>query len=241
VGFAGGSGITPMLSLIKTTLATEPGSAFTLVYGNRRSDSVMFLEELQGLKNRHMARLNLIHVLSDESQEIALLSGLLDTARCAALLAALIPPASIDAAFICGPAPMMDAAEQALLDAGVGRERIQIERFGTPAGPTAPVVTMADDGAPRADVVLIADGKERRLRVPFAGQAILDAGLQAGADLPYACKGGVCCTCRARVLEGEVRMDKNFTLEADEMRRGFVLTCQAHPVSERVVISYDER
>ncbi len=240
VGFAGGSGITPMLSLIKTTLATEPDSEFTLIYGNRSVASIMFVEDLEELKNRYMDRLRLYHVLSDEGQEVQLFSGLLDEARCAEIVGSLVPVDSIDEAFICGPEPMMDAAERALLGAGLKPANIHIERFGTPSASGAPVREVADD-APRADVVLIVDGKERRLRVPFDGPAILDAGLMAGANLPYACKGGVCCTCRARVLEGEVRMDKNFTLEDHEMQRGFVLTCQSHPVSERVVISYDER
>jgi len=240
VGFAGGSGITPMLSLIRTILATEPGSEFTLVYGNRTVASIMFVEALEELKNRHMNRLRLVHVLSDEGQEIELFSGLLDDERCADLLRTLVPAAGIDEAFVCGPAPMMDAVERSLLAAGVARANIHIERFGTPALPAAPVAPVTDD-APRADVVLIVDGKERRLRVPMHGTAILDAGLRAGVNLPFACKGGVCCTCRARVLEGEVRMERNFSLEDQEVARGFVLTCQAHPVSPRVVISYDER
>jgi len=240
VGFAGGSGITPMLSLIKTTLAVEPGSEFTLVYGNRSVASIMFVEELEELKNRYMDRLRLYHVLSEEGQEVQLFSGMLDEGKLREILDTLVPAETIDEAFVCGPEPMMAAAEQALAQAGVARERIHVERFGTPAGPAAAPVPVAED-TPRAEVVLIVDGKERRLRVPFEGQAILDAGLAVGANLPYACKGGVCCTCRARVLEGEVRMDKNYTLEAWEMERGFVLTCQSHPVSERVVISYDER
>lgn len=240
VGFAGGSGITPMLSLIKTTLAVEPGSEFTLVYGNRTVASIMFVEELEELKNRYMDRLRLYHVLSEEGQEVQLFSGMLDEGKLREILETLVPADTIDEAFVCGPEPMMAAAEQALAQAGVAKERIHVERFGTPAGPAAAPVQVAE-GAPRAEVVLIVDGKERRLRVPFEGQAILDAGLAAGANLPYACKGGVCCTCRARVLEGKVRMDKNYTLEAWEMERGFVLTCQSHPVSERVVISYDER
>lgn len=239
VGFAGGSGITPMLSLIKTILSTEPHSTYTLVYGNRTVASIMFLETLEELKNTYMERLRLVHVLSDEPQEMELLSGLLDRERCDALLASLFAGTSIDQAFVCGPAPMMDAAEAALLAAGVARERIHVERFGTPAPSGAPKV-VADD-APAAKVVVIVDGKERHLRVPFEGQAILDAGLAAGAGLPYACKGGVCCTCRAKVLEGEVRMDRNYTLEPAEIAAGFVLTCQAHPVSERVVVSFDER
>ena len=239
VGFAGGSGITPMLSLIKTTLATEPGSEFTLVYGNRSVSSIMFIETLEELKNRYLDRLRLYHVLSDEPTEVELLSGLLDQAKCRELLATVLSPSEIDEAFICGPEPMMNAAEAALLEAGVAREKVHIERFGTPTPLIAPA--KADDSAPAAQVTIIVDGKERRLRVAYQGQAILDAGLAAGANLPYACKGGVCCTCRAKVLEGEVRMDKNYTLEPHEIAQGFVLTCQAHPVSERVVVSYDER
>jgi ring-1,2-phenylacetyl-CoA epoxidase subunit PaaE len=242
VGFAGGSGITPMVSLIKTVLAAEPRSTFTLVYGNRTVGSIMFLETLEELKNAHMDRLRLVHVLSDEPQEVDLLSGLLDEGRCGELMRTVLKAEAIDEAFICGPAPMMDAAEAALLEAGVPRERIHIERFGTPAPASAPApaASRLTDG-PAAKVVLVVDGKERHLLVPFAGQAILDAGLAAGANLPYACKGGVCCTCRAKVLEGEVRMDKNYTLEPHEIAQGFVLTCQSHPVSERVVVSYDER
>jgi len=241
-GFAGGSGITPMLSLISTILAREPDSRFSLVYANRSSASIMFVEALEALKNRHMTRLRLIHVLSEETQEIELFSGVLDEARCARLLASLLPAADIDAAFVCGPQPMMDGVERALLGAGVPPARILIERFGLPApAQAAPAVAAAPDDGPRADVRVVIDGKERRLSMPFQGRSILDAGLAAGASLPYACKGGVCCTCRARVLEGEVRMLRNFTLEQDEIARGFVLTCQAEPVSARVVISYDER
>jgi ring-1,2-phenylacetyl-CoA epoxidase subunit PaaE len=239
VGFAGGSGITPMLSLIRTVLAAEPRSAFTLVYGNRTVASIMFLEELEALKNTYIDRLRLVHVLSDEPQEVDLLSGLLDAGRCGELMRTALAGEAIDEAFVCGPAPMMDAAEAALLEAGVPRERIHVERFGTPAPSGAPKAVAP--GAPSAAVTIVVDGKERRLRVPFDGPAILDAGLAAGAPLPYACKGGVCCTCRAKVLEGEVRMDKNYTLEPKEIAAGFVLTCQSHPVSERVVVSYDER
>jgi ring-1,2-phenylacetyl-CoA epoxidase subunit PaaE len=239
VGFAGGSGITPMLSLIETILSTEPRSAFTLVYGNRTVASIMFLERLEELKNQYIDRLRLVHVLSDEPQEVDLLSGLLDAGRCGELMRTVLAGEAIDEAFVCGPAPMMDAAEAALLEAGVPRERIHVERFGTPAPSGAPRVVASD--APAAKVVIVVDGKERHLRVPYEGQAILDAGLAAGANLPYACKGGVCCTCRAKVLEGEVRMDKNYTLEPKEIEAGYVLTCQSHPVSERVVVSYDER
>ena len=153
----------------------------------------------------------------------------------------LVPASTIDEAFICGPAPMMDAAERALKVAGVEETRIHVERFGTPlpqAG--APVVEITGQ-VPAADLEIVLDGKRRKLRLPYDGPSLLDVGLHAGLALPYACKGGVCCTCRAKVLEGEVKMDKNYTLEEQEIRDGFVLTCQCHPVSERVVVSYDER
>jgi ring-1,2-phenylacetyl-CoA epoxidase subunit PaaE len=241
VGFVGGSGITPVLALIKATLAIELRSTFTLIYGNRSVLAIMFAEELEDLKNRYLGRLTLYHVLSDETQEIELFNGLLNQDKCAAFLNTLVPADTIDATFICGPAPMMDAAEAALHQAGVPHEKIHIERFGTPL-PQAGIQAMKiDDSAPAAQLVVIADGKQRTLRIPFAGLSVLDTGLHAGMNLPYACKGGVCCTCRARVLEGEVRMDKNYTLEPHEIAAGFVLTCQSHPVSERIVISYDER
>jgi ring-1,2-phenylacetyl-CoA epoxidase subunit PaaE len=266
VGFAGGSGITPMLSLIRTLLATEPGSRFTLVYGNRTVESIMFLEALQALKNRYIDRLALIHVLSDEPNEIDLLSGLLDAPRCRELLQTLIAPQSIDEAFICGPAPMMDAVESSLREAGVAADRIHIERFGSPgtttqggsgagsanraAAQSATQSATQNTKSPTAShpgeaagstVVIIADGKARQLRIAADGPSVLDAGLAAGANLPYACKAAVCCTCRARVLEGEVRMDRNYTLEPQEIAKGFVLTCQSHPVTDHVVISFDER
>jgi ring-1,2-phenylacetyl-CoA epoxidase subunit PaaE len=244
--FAGGSGITPVLSIIKTALEAEPRSRFSLIYGNRAINAIMFAEELEELKNRYLGRLSLYHVISDEPQEVELFNGLLNAAKCAQFLDTLVPAAAIDEAFICGPAPMMDAAEAALLQAGVAKGKIHVERFGTPlpqAGAIKPKT--ADSNVPSAEVHIILHGKARVLRVPLYGtpngEAVLDAGLRAGLDLPYACKGGVCCTCRARVLEGEVRMEKNYTLEEKEMAQGFVLTCQSHPLTPKVVISYDER
>jgi ring-1,2-phenylacetyl-CoA epoxidase subunit PaaE len=240
VAFAGGSGITPVLSNIKTLLAAEPASRFTLVYGNRAVAAIMFAEELEDLKNRYIGRLSLHHVISDEPQEVELFNGLLDQVRCARFLETLVPADSIDEAFICGPGPMMDGAEAALLAAGVARANIHVERFGTPP-PAAGPRKVAGVAGPATEVHLIQHGKARVLRVPFEGEALLDAGLAAGMDLPFACKGGVCCTCRARVLEGEVRMERNFSLEAHEVARGFVLTCQSHPLTAKVVVSYDER
>jgi ring-1,2-phenylacetyl-CoA epoxidase subunit PaaE len=241
VAFAGGSGITPVLAIIKTTLEAEPTSRFTLVYGNRSVAAIMFAEELEDLKNRFMDRFSLYHVLSDDLQDIALFNGVLDQDKCTALLQSLLSPEHIDEAFICGPAPMMDAAEAALKAAGVPPQQVHVERFGTPLPQAGVPPVEITEATPAADLELIIDGKTRKLRLPYQGVTVLDIGLRAGLALPYACKGGVCCTCRARVLEGEVTMDKNYTLEPHEIEQGFVLTCQCHPVSERVVISYDER
>ena len=246
VAFAAGSGITPVLSLIKTTLGHEPASWFTLVYGNRTVASILFCEELEDLKDRYIGRFTLHHVLSREPQDVPLCNGRIDAEKCRALLRTILPPGDIDEAFICGPGAMLDAVRETLLGAGMGAERIHVERFASPeqsraAHRTRPPVPVAADDAPAAEVVLTADGVTRTLRVPFAGASILDAALRAGADLPFACKGGVCCTCRARVLEGKVVMEKNYSLEPHELARGFVLSCQSHPVSNRVVISYDER
>jgi ring-1,2-phenylacetyl-CoA epoxidase subunit PaaE len=246
VAFAAGSGITPVLAIIKTALAREPKSRFTLVYGNRRVETILFAEELEDLKDLYLDRFTLYHVLSREHQEVDLFNGRIDAAKVAAFLDTLLPAADIDAVFICGPESMIGAVEGALTQAGVTRDKIHVERFVAP-GTRAPVyapqpaAATPSDSTESAEVEILADGIRRTLRVPYAGAAILDAALAAGADLPYACKGGVCCTCRARVLEGEVRMDRNFTLEEAELRAGFVLTCQSHPITPHVVVSYDDR
>lgn len=241
VGFAAGSGITPILSIIASTMEESPDVRFTLVYGNRRMASVMFNEALQDLKDRYTGRLTLIHVLSRQAQEVPLLEGRIDGDKVRALMATLLPPRSMDEVFICGPEGMIEATEAALLQAGVPRERVHSERFTAADAPRASRAA-SDRVAAAKDAVLevVLDGKRHSL--PIArDERILDVALEAGLDLPYSCKSGVCCTCRARVLEGEVRMARNFTLEADEMERGFVLSCQAMALSPRVVVSYDER
>ena len=242
VAFAAGSGITPVLSLVKTTLAREPRSRFTLVYGNRALDSVIFNEALEDLKDRHLARLALYHVFSREPQEVELFNGRLDRAKVAQFLRALIPSATIDEAFVCGPDPMMAEVEAELLAGGVPRERIHIERFGVPAprqGARQAQKKVSSSHA--AQVTVIVDGKRYRFELAPDGPSVLDAALKAGADLPYACKSGVCCTCRARVLEGEVRLDANYTLEEEEIARGFRLGCQSHPVTPTLTFDYDQR
>lgn len=242
VGFAAGSGITPILSLIASTLDNDPEARFTLVYGNQRTDSILFNERLQDLKDRYPTRLSLIHLLSRQSQDVPLFNGRIDGPKVSELLATLIPVAGIDEAFVCGPEGMIEATERALLAAGLDKTRLRTERFataGTPTPPPAPSTSSSTATAPiQFDVVL--DGKTHHLGLQPRDK-LLDIALAAGLDLPYSCKGGVCCTCRARVLEGKVEMEKNFTLEGWEIDKGFVLTCQAHALTPKVVVSYDER
>lgn len=245
VGFAAGSGITPILSIMATTLADEPDARFTLVYCNQRTNTIMFNEALQDLKDRYPDRVSLIHLLSRQPQEVALLQGRLDEAKVRELLATLLPVEDIDEAFVCGPEGMIEGTEAALRAAGLAADKLHVERFVSPGSPPAPPRPVGAAPAPeqhgnthRLDVVL--DGKTHHLAMG-ADDRVLDVALDAGLDLPYSCKGGVCCTCRARVIEGRVEMERNFTLEQAEMDRGFVLTCQSRPLTPVVVVSYDER
>jgi ring-1,2-phenylacetyl-CoA epoxidase subunit PaaE len=247
VGFAAGSGITPILSIMASSLQEQPESKFTLVYGNRSMASVMFNEALQDLKDRYPERLTLIHILSRQAQEVDLLQGRIDGPKVRAIVDALLPAASMDEVFICGPEAMIEATEQALLEAGVLARNIRTERFSSPtldALPPEQRRAAAQSHAPEAkgDIALELrlDGKTHSLRMS-ATEHVLDVALAAGLDLPFSCKAGVCCTCRAKVLQGSVVMDKNFTLEADEMQHGFVLTCQARPTSTQLCVSFDER
>jgi ring-1,2-phenylacetyl-CoA epoxidase subunit PaaE len=245
VGFAAGSGITPVLCIMASTLADEPESRFTLVYGNQRINTIMFNEALQDLKDRYPARVSLIHLLSRQAQEVELLHGRIDEAKVAELLRTILPAEDIDEAFICGPEGMIDATQGALLAGGVPAERVHTERFFAtsqrPAAKIAPHIVPPPNektAAHRLDVVL--DGKTHQLAMEV-GERVLDVALEAGLDLPYSCRSGVCTTCRARLMEGKVQMEKNFTLEQWEIDRGFVLTCQARPLTDRVVVSYDDR
>jgi len=246
VGFAAGSGITPILSIAASTLEEQPESKFTLVYGNRRMSSVMFNEALQDLKDRYRDRLTLIHVLSRQAQEVDLLQGRIDGDKVREIIKALLPVASMDEVFICGPDAMIIATEDALQQAGVPADRIRTERFtvGLPAGanPVGTGATAAAAAQAEKDIALtvVLDGKEHELAIG-PDEHVLDAALNAGLDLPFSCKAGVCCTCRAKVLDGTVVMDKNFTLEAPEVAQGFVLSCQARATSKRLLVSFDER
>lgn len=240
MAFAAGSGITPVLSIIKTMLIAEPLTRITLVYGNRSSGSVMFKEELEDLKDRFLNRFNLVWVMSRETQDIELFNGRIDYDKTCDLLTHWVDPASVDAAFICGPHDMMLAVTRALEDKGVDKSRIKAELFGTPLAVKPRVVQAAELTDEHCEVEVVLDGSRRSFSMPKNGISVVDAGLKAGIDMPYACKGGVCSTCRAQVLSGEVDMDNNFALEDYEVARGFVLCCQSFPVSDKLVIDFDQ-
>jgi len=244
LGIAGGSGITPILSIMKAVLGAEPKSRFTLIYGNRRQRSTMFAEELEDLKNRYLSRLVLHMVFSQEATDLPLYNGRIDRAKIGEFLGTLVDPRGIDHAFVCGPHGVNDEAEAALLAAGLAPERIHVERFGIPdeSGPGKRAVQPPREGdAADARVTIVRDGIAREIEFHAEQGNILDAAAAAGLEVPFSCKSGVCCTCRAKLLEGEVRMERNFALEKHEVAAGFVLTCQSHPLTERVVLSFDER
>ena len=237
---AAGSGITPIMSILTTLLETDNATHVTLVYGNRRVKDIIFKEQIEDLRDQYLTRFQLIHTLSGEIQEAPIANGRLDGAKLGQLFSALIDPKKLDHVYICGPNEMITSCVEACEHAGIADEHIHKELFGAPtaAKPRAERDASSGDGA---KVRVVADGIERELVVPFRGDSVLDIVLRAGIDVPYACKAGVCCTCRAQVLEGEVRMDANYTLEQHEVDRGFVLTCQSHPVTSVVKLSYDAR
>jgi ring-1,2-phenylacetyl-CoA epoxidase subunit PaaE len=237
-----GSGITPMLSLARTLLSQSPPddpARVTLLYGNRRTTSVMFAEELADLKDRHLERLDLVHVLSREPRDVDLFSGRLDGDRLRTLLTTVAPLAPDTQVWLCGPFAMLTEARAVLTDLGVSPDRIHVELFYVEdiAPPTAVHQELAPDG-PTCEVTVVLDGKATTAALP-TDIALLDAAQRVRADLPFACKGGVCGTCRARVVEGKVDMRRNYALEPAEVEAGFVLTCQSFPVSDRVRIDYD--
>jgi ring-1,2-phenylacetyl-CoA epoxidase subunit PaaE len=239
VGFAAGSGITPILSIAKGVLAREPDSRFFLFYGNRSAGSMLFREALEELKDRFLQRFSVFHVISGEEQDIPILHGRLDGDKVRVLLRSLVPAASVDHVFICGPAGMSEDIETTCREIGIADERIHVERFVSEFGGKPRAKKMIEASAPpKAMASLTIDGKRRE--VPVAeGESILDAALRAGMDLPFACKGGMCSTCRAKLVEGNAQMEVNYSLEPWELRAGFILTCQARPTSDRVVVDYD--
>ncbi len=237
---AAGSGITPVLSIVATALEVEPRSTVSLVYGNRTAGSVMFLEELADLKDRFAERFRLVHVLSREPQEAELLSGRLDPPRLRRLLAALVPPETVDEWFLCGPFAMVQGAGELLAELGVDPAHVHTELFHVEGeAPRESVTPEQVRAAGTSSVVVTLDGRASTVAVPRTGERILDAVLAVRADAPYACKGGVCGTCRAKVVSGEVSMARNYALDPEETRAGFVLACQSVPVSDDVELDFD--
>jgi ring-1,2-phenylacetyl-CoA epoxidase subunit PaaE len=256
LAFAAGSGITPVISLIKTTLAMEPGSKFTLVYGNRNRLSIIFREELEALKNRNMERLALHHILSREQLDFLVYQGRIDVDKCEELCGRLIDLRSVDEVFLCGPEQMIFSLKDWLEGRGLERKKIHFELFhtlegGADAARRQGVIAegrspgLQDRSTVRRDevsrVTVRVDGISHVVDLPYEGASVLEAAMMEGVDLPFACKGGVCCSCRAKLLEGKVEMDANYALEADELAAGFILTCQSHPRSEKVVIDFDSK
>lgn len=240
IAFAAGSGITPVLSILKTVLREEPKSSFTLVYGNRASSSVLFKEELENLKDRYIDRFRLVFILSREQQDIDLFNGRINRAKTDQLFQLWIDPTDIDVAYICGPQSMMEDVYVSLTDHGVAKECINRELFGAPPGSPRKTVTTEAAGNQVCRVEVIQDGRRRDFVVPRNKQTLLDEALAQGIDLPYSCKGGVCSTCRCKMTTGEVEMDVNFALEDYEVARGFILTCQSYPVSHELVLDFDQ-
>ncbi|XXD09874.1 1,2-phenylacetyl-CoA epoxidase subunit PaaE [Klebsiella sp. R445] len=238
LAIAAGSGITPMMAIIAATLATEAHSRFTLIYGNRSSSSMMFRQALADLKDRYPQRLQVVHLFSQESMDSDLLQGRIDGDKLHALSAKLLDFSRFDEAFICGPAVMMDEAEAALRALGMADDHIHLERFNTPGSSVKRATGVQAEGR---TVTIRQDGRDRLISLGADDDSILDAALRQGADLPFACKGGVCATCKCKVLRGEVAMAANYSLEADELAAGYVLSCQALPTSGDVVVDFDAR
>lgn len=244
MAFAAGSGITPILSIIKTTLLTEPASSFTLVYGNKNRTSIIFKELLDALKNEFINRFSVQHIFSREKTDAVLNQGRIDTAKCTLIFKHLVDINSCDAFFLCGPEAMIFEVKDFLSQHGIANSKIHFELFGVPVQKQATTLVSvsaekntAPDKISRVTIKL--DGITIDFNLSYNGLPILDAALQLGADLPFACKGGVCATCRAKLVSGEIFMDSNYALEPDEIKSGAILTCQSHPQSEAVFIDFD--
>lgn len=242
VAFAAGSGITPLLSIIKTTLAVEPQSSFTLVYGNRNRSSIIFFEELEGLKNKYIDRFNLLHVLSREKTDSDVNFGRITSDKCTDIFSKLVDITTVDEFFICGPEEMIFTVKAFLESQQVDEKKIHFELFTTPGQSKKYEVrsTKYEAEGPQSNITVRLDGRSFDFTIPLnSDTTILDAAMQQGADVPYACKGGVCCTCKAKLLEGEVKMDVHWGLEQEEIEQGFILTCQAHPLTANVAVDFD--
>lgn len=238
--FAAGSGITPIISIIKTILLTEPSSAITLVYGNKNLQSIIFKKEIKTLKEKYFKRLKVYHILSREKAETDFDYGRIDVSKCN-YFSSLINFNIIDDFFICGPEKMIFTVKGFLKGWGIDSKSIHFELFTTPTREHTKIyTTVKPASADGSDITVLIDGRNFDFKLDYNGKTILDAGLAEGADLPFACKGGVCCTCKAKLIEGEVEMEANYGLENSEVKAGFILTCQSHPRSGKVVVDYDE-
>lgn len=243
LAFAAGSGITPVFSIIKTTLLAEPESQVCLLYGNRGRNSIIFKEEIDGLKNKYLNRLSVFHILSREQGDNELLFGRIDKQKTKLFLEKIIRPESIDECFICGPEQMIIEVKESLQEAGVDQKKIHFELFNTGTQSqqaSTKKQAPAGKGDKESQVTIKLDGIVMNMGISYYGNTILNAAIERGADLPYSCKGGVCSTCRAKVTEGAVEMDVNYALEPEEVEAGYVLTCQARPITEKVVVDFDQ-
>lgn len=243
LAFAAGSGITPILSIIKTVLQKEPDSTFCLVYGNKSRGSIIFKAELEALKNRYMERLSVYHILSREQADAELLHGRIDAQKMKYFLDKIVQPGQISEVFLCGPEEMILSGKDVLLAAGIPESKVHYELFFSATAVQKQKARKEANTAndTMSEVTVRLDGSATRMSLGYNGESILDAALRNGADLPFACKGGVCATCRCKLESGEVEMDVNYSLEKDELDNGFILACQAHPRSEQVTVNFDIR
>lgn len=243
--FAAGSGITPVISLIKTILKEEPLSQVALIYGNRTRSTIIFREELEALKNNYPDRLQLIHIFSREKADARINEGRIDTAKCEQIFKHLVPLTAGEEFLLCGPAPMIFTVRDWLREKGIDPHRIHYELFSDPGeiikltSKEAPV--SAESNQQKSKVTIRLDGVSHDFQLPYKGDSVLEAAIKQGADLPFACKAGVCASCRAKLLEGKVNMDQNYALVEEEIENGFILTCQSHPASPRLLIDFDIR
>jgi len=242
---AAGSGITPVLSIIKTMLSQEPKSHVTLLYSNQRIATIMFKEELEAIKNKHLSRFQWINILSREQQDIEILNGRINNKKGGELIRHLLDLHSVNAFFLCGPEAMISEVSRGLRAEGIDEGKIHYELFAASADDAAARVAKHHERAIKmagmvSQVTIKADGRQTQFELTADGENILDGALDNGVDLPFACKGGVCATCRAKLIEGEVDMDLNHALEQDELDAGYVLTCQAHPLTDKVVVDFDQ-
>ncbi len=238
--FAAGSGITPILSILKSVLVEEPKSDVTLFYGNKSFHSIIFREEIEALKNKYMDRLRVIHVLSQENLGNAIQKGRIDSEKALRLYDAFLKGTEIQGVYICGPEEMILGVRSSLIEKGISEKSVHFELFNSSSGQKKKEINQSNEHSVASNVSIILDGDTYDLSLQSDGESILDAANRTGADLPYACKGGVCCTCKAKIIEGTASMDVNYALEKDEVEAGYILTCQAHPTSEKLIVSFDD-